>query len=200
VAGKNHIIEKNAEIYQSDDIAAVRRKENAVSDDEWIKALLRRGGYGVLGTVCEGDQITRPFLNANSYVYDETNHCIYFHRDKIGRTSANLERNPYVCYTVVEMGRMYAGPDVLDFGVEYRSVVVFGMAELVGHEEAARALRMLLEKYAPHLKYGVDYQPFKPQCAQAAAVYKIKIEKWSGKRNEVAPDHPGAYSYPPADS
>jgi hypothetical protein len=32
------------------------------------------------------------------------------------------------------------------------------------------------------------------------AVFKIRIEDWSGKKKEVAPDFPGAYTYPPGDS
>jgi len=193
MAGKTHIKDTNEAIYQSMEFNKVRRTELAVTDDGWIKDLLKRGAFGVLGTTC-GDQ---PFLNPNSYVYDEAENCIYIHRNKIGRTSANLEHNPRVCYTVVEMGRIYGGPDPMDFGVEYRSVVLFGTAERVGYEESKKALCMLLAKYAPHLQYGVDYQPMKPTCPRSAAVYKIKIEQWSGKMKEVAPDHPGAFDYPP---
>ena len=182
---------KNEEIYHSPNLNQVRRKSAAVCDEAWIKALLKRGAFGTLASTA-GDQ---PFLNAHSYVYDEAKNCIYFHRDPIGRTSANLEHNPKVCYQVVEMGRNYSGRDALDFGVEYRSVVIFGTARRVELEEAAYALRLLMEKYAPHLDFGHDYTAFKPDCPQAAAVYRVDIEQWSGKKNEVAPDHPGAYNY-----
>ena len=106
----------------------------------------------------------QPFINVHNYVYSEAGHCLYFHRNPVGRTSANLELNPQVCYNVVEMGRMYGGKNALEFGVEYRSVVIFGTARRVELEEAAHALRLLMEKYAPHLEFGVDYTAFKPQC------------------------------------
>jgi hypothetical protein len=187
---KEAIIEReNSKILGDPNIEHVRRKTAAVNDEAWIKSLLKRGAFGSIATAA-GEQ---PFLNAHSFVYDEERHCIYFHRDPIGRTSANLERNPKVCYQVVEMGRNYAGKDALDFGVEYRSVVIFGRARRVDSEEAAYALRLLMEKYAPHLIFGVDYTPFKENCTNAAAVYKVEIERWSGKKNEVAGDHPGAY-------
>ena len=83
----------------------------------------------------------------------------------------------------------------LDFGVEYRSVIIFGKARRVELEEASYALRLLMEKYAPHLEFGVDYSAFKPQCPNAAAVYRVDIERWSGKKNEAAVDHPGAYDF-----
>jgi len=185
------IAHKNEQIYNNPQLNQMRREELAVNDDTWIKALLHRGTFGTLATAA-GEQ---PFLNTHNYAYDEASHCIYFHRDPVGRTSANLERNPRVCYQVVEMGRMYGGSDALDFGVEYRSVIIFGTAHRVAVEEADYALRLLMQKYAPHLEFGIDYQAFKPQCPRAAAVYRVDIEQWSGKKNEVAADHPGAYDY-----
>jgi nitroimidazol reductase NimA-like FMN-containing flavoprotein (pyridoxamine 5'-phosphate oxidase superfamily) len=183
---------KNEEIYRRGDLSTVRREILAVKDDEWIKDLLRRGAYGTLATEAGG----QPFLNTHNYVYDEAENCLYLHRNKVGRTSANLLHNPRICYTVVEMGRMYAGEKACEFGVEYRSVVIFGTAEIVDDgKEACKALQMLVEKYAPHLKPGVDYKPVTPDCAHSAAVYKVKIEQWSGKMRAVAEDHPRAYDY-----
>jgi uncharacterized protein len=185
------IAKKNAEIYNDPQLNRVRRKERTVTDDDWIKALLQRGAFGTIATVA-GEQ---PFMNAHNYVYDEARNCLYFHRNPVGRTSANLERNPRVCYQVAEMGRMYSGKSAQNFGVEYRSVIVFGTAHLVETEEAAHALRLLMEKYAPHLEFGVDYEGFNPHCPQDAAVYRVDIESWSGKANEVADDRPGLYDY-----
>ena len=185
------VSQKNEVIYASEDYARVRREARVVTDEAWMKDLLRRGAVGVLATVA-GDQ---PFLNTHNYVYDESGHCIYFHRSPVGRTSANLEHNPRVCYTVFEMGRMYAHEEALNFSVEYRSVVIFGRAQQVGSEEAAYALQMLVDKYAPHLKSGEADRPLKPQCLETAAVYKIQIEQWSGKKNEFAADRTGVYEY-----
>jgi nitroimidazol reductase NimA-like FMN-containing flavoprotein (pyridoxamine 5'-phosphate oxidase superfamily) len=188
---ESKIRQYNEALRSSGELVAVRRSAHAVTEEAWIKDLLRRGAYGVLATECNG----QPFLNANNYVYDEAGDCLYLHRSPAGRTSANLEANPRVCYTVVEMGRMIPAPDAFNFGVEYRSVVIFGTAAPVEAEEAYRALQMLMEKYAPHLQAGVNYRPVSPECVQKAAVYKITIEVWSGKQREYPPDQPGAYTY-----
>lgn len=173
---------KNAAIRQSKDLATVRRTDRAVTDEAWIKRILREGAFGTLGTSLDG----QPFLNVNNYVYDEEGHAIYFHRARIGRTSANLEVNPRVCYSVSEMGRIHTADKALDFGVEYQNVIVFGTAALVTDaEEAGRALKLLLEKYAPHLAFGEDYEPFGPDDVQRTAVYKISIEAWSGKQRAI---------------
>ena len=183
------IARKNEEIYNDPQLNQMRREERA-TDDAWIKAFLRGGAYAILATAA-GEQ---PFLNAHNYVYDEAQNCLYFHRAPTGRTSANLAHSPRVCYQVVEMGRMYIKSDPLNFSVEYRSVIIFGTARRAGPEESAHAMRLLVEKYAPHLQPEVDYQESDLHCP-TAAVYRVDIESWSGKKNEVAADHPGAYEF-----
>lgn len=71
----------------------VRRRDRAVEDEAWIKALLRRASLGVLATVYEG----QPFLNSNLFVYDETSHVIYMHTASVGRTKANIEADERIC-------------------------------------------------------------------------------------------------------
>lgn len=191
---KEIIARKNAAIIAAGDYATVRSTAYEVTDPDWIKGVLRRGAFGTLATV-SGHQ---PFLNTQNYVYDETANAIYLHRARVGRTSANLAENPHVCYSVSEMGSLYTGASFNDFGVEYRSVVVFGKAVLVEDQaEARHALQILLDKYAPHLKAGIDYVTFTPQEAEAPAVYKIIIERWSGKKNDLPDDERPTHDFPP---
>ena len=57
-----------------------------------------------------------------------------------------------------------------------------------------RALQMLLDKYAPHLRPGEDYRPPVAEEIARTAVMRIDIESWSGKKKEVE-DFPGAFWY-----
>jgi hypothetical protein len=82
MARDEKIAKKNAEIYNDPQLNRVRRKERAVTDDAWIKALLRRGAFGTIATVA-GEQ---PFMNAHNYVYDEGRNCIYFHATRASAT------------------------------------------------------------------------------------------------------------------
>ena len=166
-----------------------RRKDRS-KDEEWIRALLRRGGTGVLATVQDGRPVPIPF----NYVYDEGRNAIYVHTALQGGTRGSLP-GP-VALAVFEMGRMLPAKEALEFGVEYRSVMVFGTGSVVEDpEEAERALVLIMEKYAPHLKAGVDYRPVAPDEVRRTAVLRVDIEGWSGKEKAEAPDFPGAYRF-----
>lgn len=170
----------------------VTRQDRAVDDDAWIKALLHRAPVGVLATVWDG----QPFINTNLFVYDESGGVIYMHTARAGRTRANVEADERICFSASEMGRLLPATEALEFSLEYAGVVVFGRADLVEDgEEARRALQMLLDKYAPHLKPGVDYRPPIGEEIRRTSVYRIHIESWSGKKKEVGADFPGAYLY-----
>lgn len=178
--------------YTTQPINEVRRSDRAVTDEAWIKAMLSRAPVGYLATA-HGDQ---PFINSNLFVYDEETHVIYMHTAKVGRTQANVAAQEKVCFTVTEMGRLLPADEALEFSVEYAGVVVFGTAVIIEEEaEATDGLQKLLDKYAPHLKPGQDYRPPVPEELKRTAVYRINIEKWSGKKKEVAAEFPGAYFY-----
>jgi len=172
---------------------AMRRSDRAVTDETWLKTMLHHAAVGTLATVYDG----QPFVNTNLFVYDEAAHCLYLHTARTGRTRANIEANPNVCFSVMEMGRLLPAPESLEFSVEYAGVTVFGRASVVEEEAAAlAALQKLMDKYAPHLTPGTDYRPPVPEELPATAVYRVDITDWSAKKKEVAPDFAGAYWYP----
>jgi uncharacterized protein len=178
--------------YATQPLTAMRRSDRAVEDEGWIKDFLRRTAVGTLATEHDG----QPFINSNLFVYHEARHCIYMHTANVGRTRANLEQNPRVCFSVMEMGRLLPADVALEFSVEYSSVMVFGQATIITDEaEALDALQQLLDKYAPHLQPGQDYRPPVVEELKRTAVYRIQIDAWTGKRKAVAADFPGAYWY-----
>jgi uncharacterized protein len=170
---------------------AVRRADRAVEDEGWIIEFLNRAPIGVLATIHDG----QPFINSNLFVYDENAHAIYMHTARVGRTRANVEGDTRVCFSIMEMGRLLPAPEALEFSVEYSGVNAFGSATIIDGDEAKIALQMLLDKYAPHLKPGVDYRPSTDDELDRTTVFKITIDEWSGKRKKVEDDFPGAFWY-----
>jgi nitroimidazol reductase NimA-like FMN-containing flavoprotein (pyridoxamine 5'-phosphate oxidase superfamily) len=173
-------------------VTEVRRADRAVEDEAWIKEMLHRAAMGTLATVFDG----QPFINMNLFVYDETAHCIFMHTARYGRTQVNIEAAERVCFSVSEMGRLLPADRAFDFSVEYSGVVVFGQAIIVQDEtEKFHAMQLLMNKYAPHLEAGEDYQLPVADELKRTAVYRIAVKEWSGKRKTAPEDFPGAYLY-----
>jgi hypothetical protein len=172
----------------------VRRQDYEVTDESWIKTVLAQGGHGVLATSHEG----QPYATPVNYFYDEDSHALYFHGARVGRTRANLALNPRVSFNVSQMERLVPGEKSSNFGVEYKSVTVFGTAELVkDSDEILQALLGLLKKYFPEHEPEKDYPLPAADEQTRTAVYRINIEEWSGKQQQEPAEAPGAFRFPP---
>lgn len=173
---------------------AVVRRRDREKDDAWIRAYLRAATWGTLATVGDDGQ---PYVNANLFAFDEHRHCLWLHTHRAGRTRSNVDAHGKVAFSVAGMGRLLPAPEALEFSVEYAGVVVFGRARVDDDPvEATHGLRLLMEKYAPHLRYGEDYRPVTPHDLARTAVYRVDIEAWSGKQKAAPADFPGAYGLP----
>lgn len=176
----------------ADERVKVRRSDREVTDESWMDAFLQGAAAGALA-MSSGDQ---PFINTNLFVYDRARRAIYIHTARVGRTRDTISANPQVCFSVMQMGRLLPAEVALSFSVEYAGVTVFGSASIVESEdEATVALQALLDKYAPHLRSGVDYRPPVAEELRRTTVIRIDIESMSGKRKIVAADFPGAFLY-----
>lgn len=167
------------------------RKDRA-KDEAWIKAFLRKVPFGMLATDFEGQAFIKPTL----YAYAEDEDALYIHGAMAGKMRTNLEANPRISFCVAEMGRLLPASTAMEVGMEYASVVVFGTAELLtDHRQAQHGLQLLLDRYFHHLKPGVDYREIMPEELNVTAVYRLRIELWSGKEDRAREDFPGAFNF-----
>jgi uncharacterized protein len=172
--------------------AAVRRKDRAVEDDAWIVHFLMRAPMAQLATVHDG----QPFINSNLFAYDEAAHAVYMHTAPVGRTRSNVEADERACLSLSEMGRLLPSHEALTMSVEYEGVAIFGRARVLSDDlEREHGLRMILDKYFPHLAYGDDYRAITHDELARTTVYRIDIDAWSGKRKRVDDDFAGAFRY-----
>jgi nitroimidazol reductase NimA-like FMN-containing flavoprotein (pyridoxamine 5'-phosphate oxidase superfamily) len=169
-----------------------RRAERS-RDEDWIRALLHRGEAAVFSAVLN----RRPFCLPRLYVFDEEREAVYVHGAYGGVTGKVLNQNGDgvpMAMTIYEMGRLLPADEAVEFGVEYRSVVLTGKAvQVTDREEALHGLQLFMAKYAPHLKAGEDYAPIAPEELIRTSVVRLDIESWSGKEKDAPPDFPGAY-------
>lgn len=131
-------------------------------------------------------------LDANHWPYVVPLAYIYLGGDTLwvhtgahqGHFLTNLEGNPRVCVTVSEIGGMETnGPYLCDGSQLYGSVVVFGKATIVRHDEEKKKwfFDRLRERYVS-AEVSAKLSPEYPDTAKII-VYEIAIEKLTGKRS-----------------
>lgn len=182
-------MDENAPEVDSD---SIRYQGKAVDDSAWIASFLADQETGVLGLVDEGE----PHLVTQLFVYDEATGAIYVHGASAGRAYDVVERDAPApaSFTTSESGRYIPADEPVNFTVEYASVVAYGEVDLLeGRAEKRRVLEAFMEKFAPHLTPGEDYEEMSEESIDRTAVYRLDVARWSGKEGEKPPAYPGAY-------
>ena len=153
-------------------------------DDGWIRALLSRLHFCRISTLWMGeDGAAFPFINPTSFVYRPDTHDIIYHSNIAGRLRANTENSARATFEASELGRLLPSNDPLELGVQYRSVVAFGVSKLLEGEEARQALYALCAHTFPQLRPGHEMQPITDEQLSRTSVYSLAVERWSGKEN-----------------
>jgi nitroimidazol reductase NimA-like FMN-containing flavoprotein (pyridoxamine 5'-phosphate oxidase superfamily) len=148
----------------------MRRKQQEMSESECEK-VLKESTSGVLALA--GNNY--PYAVPVSFVYD--GRFIYIHSSKKGQKIEMIADNHLVSFCVI-------GQDTIQpqsFSTLYRSVVVFGKAEIVASEEEKKeALMKIALKYSPDDKTGAEKEA--QASLQAVAIIRITIEHLTGKK------------------
>ena len=166
--------------YISQTPAAFQRRPHLTQTDNWIRKFLHLAQIGHIATSIDG----QPFINPTTFWYDETNEQIAFHSNVAGRIRSNIESNPRVSLEASESGKFLPSNVALEFSLQFRSVVVFGVARVVTDpDEARRLLYGLIGKYFPNMTVGKEYREITEKELRATSIYTIAIEAWSGKEN-----------------
>lgn len=172
---------------------SIRYQGKAIEDPSWIPEFLADQETGVLGLV---DDDT-PHLVTQLFVYDPKVSALFLHGAQAGRAHDLVENGeqPRAAFTTSEKGRYVPADEPVNFTVEYSSVVVYGHIDfLAEREEKRRVLEQFMEKFAPQLTAGEDYERMSEKSIDRTAVYRLDVESWSGKKGWKKPDHPDAYN------
>lgn len=160
--------------------------------EKWIKTFLHCAPFGILAAVDDG----QPTVDVSLFIYDEAANVIYFHTAIKGGARTSISAGQQVCFTVGEMGRILPADTAAAFNIEYAGVTVFGRAGIVEEaHQAHQAVQRLLDKYAPHMCPGQDYEPITLEEVRQTRIFCIHIDSWCGRKNEALADFPRAYHY-----
>ena len=130
------------------------RKKQEIPREECIE-ILKEQKRGVLSVI--GDD-GYPYGMPLNHYYDERDGKIYFHGGKAGHRLDALAADPRVSYCVMDEGHQEEG----EWFLRFRSVIIFGKAEVVQDREKVYEISRLLsykftqdEEYIAHeLQYS----------------------------------------------
>jgi nitroimidazol reductase NimA-like FMN-containing flavoprotein (pyridoxamine 5'-phosphate oxidase superfamily) len=167
-------------------LTRVRRKDRTLGDEEWIERFLRMAAMGHAAVCWDG----QPLIHSNLFWYDGRR--VYWHTAQVGKFRAVAEQGEArACFTVAEHGRILPDVTPLEFSTEYASVILYGRLRLVADPAEKRyGLEGLMDKYAPHLRPGVDYEPMPEDDVARTSVYCLEIDERVAKHNVKPDDYP----------
>lgn len=131
-----------------------------------MEALLRRVGFGHLGTV---DERGRPYVVPMHFAYDGEN--VYLLTTE-GMKTGNIEQHPEVCLQVEEV----------EDATRWQSVMLFGRAERLEHAEQTEHAMQIITRANPSLTPAISRTQVDAWGrANAVAVYRIRPDSMDGR-------------------
>ncbi len=150
------------------------RKEREIQDREGIIDVLKK--CDTLSIGFQGEQY--PYVVPVSFgvVQKEDALFVYFHGAKQGHKVEQIEKNPKVCLE----GHVFHEVQPTEYGIttRYESVIGFGTVEKVEGKEVVEGLKSITAHYG-----YPEYPIGRCRGLPATAVYKIRLERITGKRN-----------------
>lgn len=149
------------------------RRSNRVLSRDVCEDILDRATAGVLAVAGDGGY---PYAVPMSYARDGQR--LLFHSATSGHKLDAIAHDDKASFCVIDFERVAA--DV--FTTYYRSVIVFGRARVLTAEaEKRQAMRVLVQKYAPHRMDEVDGAY--AGAADKLVVLEMTIEHIAGKES-----------------
>lgn len=161
----------------------VRRKDRQQADPSFLTDILNSTVSCVIAIERNG----YPLNHVAFFTYDEQRHEIVFHFSKHGFAAGEITEGKKVCVSVHKYGKLYTAKRAVDFGCEYRSVIIYGMIHILTDEkERMESMSLFFNKFFEAVQES-EYDAFTEQDAAPIAVARIKIHDWFGKEHRVPP-------------
>ncbi|OGO50984.1 MAG: flavin-nucleotide-binding protein [Chloroflexi bacterium RBG_16_68_14] len=150
-----------------------RKPERGAHNFETIASILDEALYCHIGSVAEG----QPFVVPTGYGRD--GRTLYIHGSAASRMLKSLSSGIPVCVTVTLLDGLVLARSAFRHSMNYRSVMIFGVARKVAGEEKLRGLKVITE----HMARGrwADARPPTRQELKATAVLRLDIDEASAK-------------------
>lgn len=171
-------------------VRVVREPQRAVYDRAEVYKILDEGFICHLGFSVDG----QPYVIPTSY--GRLGDVLYVHGSAASRMLRRLSEGIPVCLTVTLLDGLVLARSVFNHSMNYRSVVVLGMASLVDDpDEKLKGLHAISEHILAG-RWAEARQPNEKEL-KATSVIKLPIQEFSGKVRSGPPiDDEEDYSFP----
>lgn len=161
------------------------RRHNERSVPAEAERILATGNVAHVAYVIDGQPYVIPFL------YDYADGAVYLHGAPGSRTLKALRGGAEVAIEVMLLDGLIASRDAESHSANYRSVVVYGVAERVTTMAEKRAiLERTTRRYFPGREVGADYAAATEKQLRALEVLRVPVAELSAKRREGGPRGP----------
>jgi nitroimidazol reductase NimA-like FMN-containing flavoprotein (pyridoxamine 5'-phosphate oxidase superfamily) len=157
-----------------EDVLRVRRlPERGRYDRDTIDAILDEALFCHVGFVSNGQPFVIPTLHAR------VDDVLYLHGSQASRMLRELHGGTPVCVTATIVDGLVLARSAFNHSMNYRSVVVLGVAEEVGDAEKMEALRAVAEHVMPG-RWDDVRQPNEKEL-RATSVLRLPLDRASAK-------------------
>jgi len=147
--------------------------------------ILEAGQVAHVAYALDGQPHVIPFL------YDYADGAIYLHGAPGSRTLKVLRGGTQVAIEVMLLDGLIASRDAESHSANYRSVIVYGVAQRVTSSDEKRAIaERMTQRYFPGRTVEVDYASATEKQLRALEVLKIPVDELSAKMREGGPRGP----------
>ncbi len=155
----------------------VRRKDRQIKDDTFLTEMLHESLACSIAIEREG----HPLLHTAFYAYDAAGEAVTFHFSKHGWAGNEITTGKKATISMYKYGKLYTAQKAVDFGSEYKSVMIYGKVRLITDDDEKRqTLELLFQKFFSGVAAD-SYKPFTLQEAGQINVASVKIDDWTGK-------------------
>ncbi len=175
----NTATDENADELQTERTTLKRKPERGVHDFETMSRILDEALYCHVGFVVD----SQPFVVPTGYGRD--GRTLYVHGSAASRMLTALSRAIPLCLTVTLLDGLVLARSAFRHSLNYRSVMILGVAHKVDADEKLRGLEVITE----HMVRGrwADVRPPTAQELKATTVLKLNIEEASAKIRQGPP-------------
>jgi len=166
--------ETQAQVKKTERTRVRRHPERAVP--EQAEDILRAGHVAHVAFVVNGQPCVVPM----TYHYDDG--ALYVHGAPASRAVAALRAGTPVCVEVTLLDGLVASREAKSHSMNYRSVIVYGVAESVPGEAEKRAIfERMTARYFPGRTVGRDYLPARAGDLRGVELLRIRAGERSAK-------------------